>query len=83
MAIKKLKYNKLLSENIINKLRRHSTVDCNNSLDNLNCSNLCLFDIYNDQCETKDISDVKPKVKKIITKFHPWLVTIDLAVNLS
>lgn len=44
------------------KLRNEAKVICNNFTSYPKCVDKCLFDIYNDPCETTDLSDEHPEV---------------------
>ncbi|XP_076749580.1 arylsulfatase I [Xylocopa sonorina] len=45
-----------LSVNDVIKLREDAKVLCNNVMSNSNCTDKCLFDVYDDPCETMDLS---------------------------
>ena len=46
----------------VKKLRVQSAVSCSRDANRANCSNLCLFDILDDSCETVDLSKKQPEV---------------------
>lgn len=53
----------VLNENKIMQLRKEATVICKNFMDFSNCTNrTCLFNVYEDPCETTDLSSKYPKV---------------------
>lgn len=62
LVIKKIAKS-LINEKQILNLRQESQITCK-PLDKTiaNCSNLCLFNIVNDPCETTDVSEKYPKV---------------------
>ncbi|XP_068987005.1 arylsulfatase I-like isoform X1 [Bombus flavifrons] len=56
------------SERII-ELRRAATVVCDNFTSYPRCLDRCLFDVYNDPCETTDVSREHPEVVDELNRF--------------
>lgn len=53
-----------LTANKIKILRKKATVVCRNFMNSSSCKNrTCLFNIYNDPCETTDLFSKHPKVR--------------------
>lgn len=57
-----------ISSKIVKNLRNLSRIQCEEFSHFPNCSNLCLFNIYNDPCETKDISRSNPLIVKYMER---------------
>lgn len=51
------------------KLRNKARVVCNNFTSYSKCVDKCLFDIYNDPCETTDLSNEHPEIVKKLNYF--------------
>ncbi|XP_054011485.1 arylsulfatase B-like isoform X1 [Hylaeus anthracinus] len=60
-AIAKISKSTLKDEDVI-KLREKATVTCKNFTTYSTCLHTCLFDVYNDPCETTDLSLEYPKI---------------------
>ncbi|XP_043603909.1 arylsulfatase B-like [Bombus pyrosoma] len=65
----------LNSERII-ELRRAATVVCNNFTSYPRCLDRCLFDVYNDPCETTDVSREHPEVVDELNRFISGYFTV-------
>lgn len=53
-----------LDPKTIKRLRDKATIVCDKLADVSNCTNrTCLFDVYNDPCETTDLYATNPKVR--------------------
>nr|XP_050856383.1 arylsulfatase B-like isoform X3 [Vespula vulgaris] len=54
--------NNRLTEQKIKNLRRNTKISCKHPTYFLNCTKNCLFNIFEDPCETTDISENNPKI---------------------
>lgn len=63
------------SERII-ELRRAATVVCDNFTSYPRCLDRCLFDVYNDPCETTDVSREHPEVVNELNRFIAGYFTV-------
>ncbi|XP_047354134.1 arylsulfatase B-like [Vespa velutina] len=62
--------NNKLTEHKIKSLRQSTKISCKHPTDFRNCTKDCLYNIFNDPCETKDISEYYPK---IVAELHKYI----------
>lgn len=67
-AIKKIKNVEIRKEEIYS-LRKNNRITCESLNRIANCSNLCLFNLSEDPCETTDVSSQHPKASQILTLY--------------
>ena len=68
----------ILNTNYIIELRKAATVVCQNFISYPKCLERCLFDIYNDPCETTDVSLQHPDVSINLFYYNKKLVNCKL-----